>query len=665
MSFRGDGDEGEVTGESPAPAGGTAVEEARAVSEGASPTASSPVDQRPRRFVLLGTPNSGKSTLFNRMTGARSRIANFPGVTVDAIEGQLRLPSGEATLTDLPGTYTLDPLSPDEAIALRVLRGEVDDAPDGVVVVADATTLRRSLGLVLEVLGTGVPALVVLTMMDELATRGGSVSTAELSRLLGAPVVGVVASHGVGIDIVLDLLERPETWERPRTPPPMTAEDRFARADLLVAACVKEPRTSGNPTDRIDRVLLHPVAGFAIFLAVMFFFFQAMFTWTAPLMDLLEAGCEGLGSLVSAVLPDGFVRSLLVDGIIAGVGGVIVFVPQIALILLLINVLEGVGYMARAAFAIDRFMGWMGLEGRCFVALLSSYACAIPGIMATRTVPDPKSRLATILVAPFMTCSARLPVYTLLIAGFVPATVVVGLFDLRGLVFFGLYLLGAFSAVAAAFLFKKVLLRGPSIPYVMELPPYRIPRPQVVLRQTWWGIRGFLRKAGTVILAASVILWVLLTFPGVEAPATATESEANALALEGSYAAQLGKGMEPVLAPLGFDWKIGVGLIGSLAAREVVVATLAQIYSFTGDEDDTAGLAERMSRETHADTGEPVYGLGTVLALLVFFVYALQCVSTLAVIRRETNSLFWPAFAFSFMLALAYGAAWVVKGVAG
>lgn len=623
-----------------------------------------PPSTRPWRLALIGSPNSGKSTLFHHLTGVKTKIANFPGVTVDHVQGQARTSAGPATLIDLPGTYTLEAYSPDEEVSLNILRGDAPgvDPPDGVLVVLDATSLSRSLPLLAEVLRLGLPTSLVLTMMDEVKARGGDVHLVRLGQRLGIPVHGIVGHRGVGIDRVRESLADPQGWPRFDATTLDENSDLFAWTDDVVRTCVCPPSARDPLTDRIDRVLLHPIAGPVSFLAVMFVFFQAMFFWSAPVMDLFEGAAVQLGEALRTVLPSGFLESLLVDGIIAGVGGVIVFLPQIAVVLLMINLLESLGYMARAAFSIDRLMAWVGLEGRCFVSLLSSYACAIPGIMAARTIPDRKNRLATILVAPFMTCSARLPVYTLLVVGFVPQTKVLGWIGLRGLVFFSLYLLGAVSAVVAAALFKRILLKGPSLPFVMELPPYRIPRPRVVLRQTWWGMRSFLKKAGTVILASSVILWVLLSFPAVDPPAELADDPAasRSYQLERSYAASVGKFLEPALEPLGFDWKIGVGLIASLAAREVVVATLAQIYSVPPEEEeDIDSLSERMMAERDPNTGEPVYTLATVLSLLVFFVYALQCISTLAAIRRETNSWSWPVFAFGYMLALAYGASFL------
>ncbi|OIP36954.1 MAG: ferrous iron transport protein B [Deltaproteobacteria bacterium CG2_30_63_29] len=642
------------------------------------------------RVALVGSPNSGKTTLFNALTGLHRKVANFPGVTVDHVEGSLQAGGRTIQLIDLPGTYSLDPLSVDEAVTLQVIDGRMPGclSPDAILVVSDSTTASRSLAMVAEVLELGLPTALALTMVDELKARGGAVDVPALERTLGIPVVGVVGNKGIGLGDLQALLGDASRWTAPpsrlqlaksidltRPSARLVAvnEDesaiaqRFAWVDTLLKRSFTLPNSERTLTDRVDAVLLHPVFGLFAFALIMLAFFQVIFVVAAPLQEAFEGAVTGLGELLRVWLPAGHAQNLLIDGVIGGVGSVIVFLPQIALLLLMVQLLEGVGYMARAAFLVDRVMGWVGLEGRAFVALLSSFACAVPGIMATRVIPDPKSRLTTILVAPFMTCSARLPVYGLLIAAFIPAARIGGILNLQGLTLFGLYLLGALSAFLAAAVFRRGLLRDKTYPFYMELPPYRFPTPMVVLQQAWRGVWMFVRKAGTVILAVSVILWALLTLPLSDEEAEATKdlpaAEARAAHLEQSYAADVGRFLEPAIAPLGFDWRIGVGLLASLAAREVIVATLGQIYAFSGDEDDLTGLGDRLVQSEDAE-GHRRYSLATALSLLVFFVYSLQCISTLAAIRRETNSWRWPAFAFSYMLAVAYVASLATYQVA-
>jgi ferrous iron transport protein B len=610
----------------------------------------------PLRLGLVGSPNSGKTTLFNALTGLRAKVGNYPGVTVERREGGARFGDRRAVVVDLPGTYSLDPISPDEAVVTRVLDGEIDAPPDALVMVADACTLERSLMVMAQLLRRALPSCLVVTMIDELQARGGVLDLERLEAALGVPVLGVVGHRGIGLERLRKLLARPEAWPRPPIPPPEGAGDRAAWAESVLAA-VMHRRPEGNlATEAIDRVLLHPVAGTLLFAAVMVTFFQLIFAWATPAMDAIDVGIGWAAEAARVALPAGIFADFVADGLIAGVGSVVIFLPQIVLLFSLLYLLEDVGYMARAAFVIDRVMGRIGLEGRSFVSLLSSYACAVPGIMATRTIPSPADRLATILVAPLMTCSARLPVYALLIGAFVPATTVWGPIGLQGLVLLGLYLLGAVSALVVAALLKRTLLSGESLPFYMELPSYRTPPLKLVASQVWGSASAFLRRAGTVILAVSVVLWGLLTFPRVDAPPHLTEAEANRFALERSLAGRAGHAIEPLIAPLGFDWKIGVGLLASLAAREVIVATLAQIYAAT---DEESSLREAVRNDVDPHSGEKVFTPATVASLLVFFVFALQCMSTLAVIRRETNSWRWPAFAFGYLLALAWGASFL------
>ena len=617
----------------------------------------------PIRLGLVGSPNSGKTTLFNALTGLRAKVGNYPGVTVERREGDAQIAGQRLRVIDLPGTYSLDPISPDEAVVRQVLRGELDEVPppDGLVVTADACTLERSLAFVAQVLHVGLPVCLVVTMIDELRARGGDIDLELLADALGVPVVGVIGHRGTGIDSLRRLLPEPAAWERPALLPP-TGREEFSGwlASVLERVQRRAPGRSRR-TEAIDRVVLHPVAGSVLFAVVMVLFFQLIFAWATPAMDAIDGAVAALAEGVRAALPPGYLADFLADGVIAGVGAVVIFLPQILLLFTLLYLLEDVGYMARAAFVVDRVMGRIGLEGRAFVSLLSSYACAVPGIMATRTIPSPRQRLVTILVAPLMTCSARLPVYALLIGAFVPASTVFGPIGLQGLVLLGLYLAGAIAALLVAAVLNRTVMRGPTLPFYLELPPYRVPPLRLLASQVWTAASAFLKRAGTIILVTSMVLWALLTFPRVEPPPGATPEQAAAHQLEQSVAGRLGHAIEPAIAPLGYDWKIGVGLVASLAAREVIVATLAQIYA--ASEEDEVSLREAIRSDVDPETGAPVFDAPTVASLLVFFVFALQCMSTLAIMRRETNSWRWPAFAFCYLLALAYGASFVTYRV--
>lgn len=621
-----------------------------------------------RRFAVIGSPNSGKSTLFNALTGMRCKTANYPGVTVECSYGIVKDNSGrEVELVDLPGSYSLTALSPEEKLVFDHVIGKPkgQPSPDAILFVADCTTLSRSLPLLAAVIELGLPVIATLTMTDELEARRGQIHVSRLEEELGIPVFPIVANRGKGIPELRQALlgHEPLKLPEPRETIPRDEEAKFAWGDRVLESCYVEP-SQGTPwTDAADALLLHPVAGILIFACVMIFFFQAIFAWAIPLMDGLEAATVWLSSQFTAFLPDGLVRDILVDGIITGVGSVIVFVPQIALLFLLLTILEQVGYMSRAVFVIDRVMSRFGLDGRAFVALLSSYACAVPGIMATRNIPDFRQRLATILVAPFMTCSARLPVYILLIAAFVPPVTVGGFLNLQGLVMLGLYLTGTLVALLAAKLLRRGPLRGRSIPFYIELPPYRMPTLTSLWHGLWLPVRRFLVRAGTVILAFSIILWVLLAFPRSQPPEAVAVQGGEAISayqLEQSYAAHIGKTLEPVFSPVGFDWRINIGLVASLAAREVIVATLAQIYSAQSEDKQVLGdaLRERMG-PPGVTNPTPTQQLAVALAILAFFVFALQCTSTIVVMRRETGSWKYPAAAFLGMFALAYTAAFL------
>jgi len=622
--------------------------------------------ERPVHVALVGAPNAGKTTLFNALTGSSAKVGNYPGVTVERRAGTLRNAARAVRVLDLPGTYSVVGETPDEQIVEKALTGRLAGEPelDGIVAVLDATTLRRGLGLFRELAKTGRPLALVLTMIDEVRARGGKLEPAKLSTLLGVPVLGVVGHRGVGMDPLFRILQAPERWSRVAALP--AADDAVARFQWVDEVCRKAGAEDLEPdtrTDKIDRVLLHPLLGVAVFGLVMLCLFQSIFSWAVPAMNAIDGSFGELARASRAVLPAGWLTDLWTDGVLAGVGAVLVFLPQIAILFTFIHVLQDVGYMARAAFVVDRVMGWVGLQGRSFVPLLSCYACAVPGIMAARTIQSPRERLATILVAPFMTCSARLPVYTLLIAAFVPHTTLFGVVGVQGLVLFGLYGLGAATALASAALLGSTLLRGKPSVFYMELPPYRWPTARILARQVWHSARAFLKRAGTIILATSIVLWGLLSFPRAAPDPARTPAETARANLEASAAARIGHALEPAIAPLGFDWKIGVGLVASLAAREVIVATLAQTYA-VASKDDFAGLRDALRADVNPATGKPEFGLPAALALCVFFVFALQCTSTMAVMARETGTWRWPALAFGYMLALAWTASFVTYQVA-
>lgn len=615
-----------------------------------------------RRVALVGSPNAGKTSVFNHLTGLRAKTGNYPGVTVGRSVGATKVDGVTIAVEDLPGTYSLDPISPDEQVVTDLLAGEYPeiDRPDALILVTDATTLRRSIMLVGQVLRLDLPCLLALTMSDELASRGGSIDVDALSTALGIPVTAVVAHRGSGIDALRAQLGTFDRWQRPPVLPPadQDAVDAWGRS-VLDAAGYVAPQPDRR-TARIDRVLLHPLWGTAAFFVVMFCFFQALFTIAAPLRDGISGGLTWLGQQVAEHIGNPVLRGLLGQGIIGGVGTVLQFIPQIVLLFLLIALLENIGYMSRAAFLMDRVMAKTGLEGRAFVAMLSSFACAIPGIMATRTLPSSRDRIATIVTAPLMTCSARLPVYTLLVGLLVsPQTHWSGL-SAQGVTMFLLYLGGGASSLIAAALVKSTILRGDLLPFTMELPPYRFPSLTVLLAAMWGAAKVFLRKAGTIILGTSLILWALLNLPLRAAETQGlSPTDAGAYVMNHSYGADVGKAVAPVFQPLGFDWRTNVALVGSLSAREVFVSTLGQVSAATNPANPREALATMTD-----DHGHRVFTAPTVIALMVYFMFALQCMSTVAVMRRETNSWRWPAFAFSYMFALAWVMAFVARSIA-
>ncbi len=731
--------------------------------------------------ALAGNPNSGKTTLFNRLTGLRQQVGNYPGVTVERRTGAAVLADGRSiTIVDLPGTYSLVSRSRDEAIAFDALTGHTGAAtPDAVVVVVDATNLERNLYLALSTMELRLPTVVAVNMMDAVEAAGKSLDLDALAEELGVPVVGISAKYGRGIEDLLDAVNRTESdgqapparrWRidtngeeaidaarrtvasagngidsegaavwaltsaatfdseaegaedplhghpalqravaeaRPllTTPPnQFVARVIEARYDLARKAAqrAKVAPGDGEPdfTDRVDRYLLHPVIGTFVFFAVMAFVFQSIFAWSDPLMGAIEGGVGAVQGVVQATLPDGAIRDLLVDGVVGGVGNVIVFVPQIAILFALIAVLEDSGYLARAAFISDRVMARVGLHGRAFMPLLSGFACAVPAIMATRAIETRRDRLVTILVAPLVSCSARLPVYTLIIAAlFAADQTVAGVFTVGGLMMLTMYLLSMVFTIGVAFILKRTILASPTPPLVLELPPYRRPEIGSVLRRAYERCMVFVRDAGTVILACSVVLWALLYFPReVDLPfdpqlealklqharkAAVTrqrdpaaieraqeryeraianlDARVEAARVHGSFAGRIGRTMEPVIEPLGYDWKIGIGLLASFAAREVFVSTMGVILGVGGDADETSvSLRERLQREKDPDTGQPIYTPLVGLSLMVFFALALQCMSTVAAIRRETNSWRWPVFALVYTAVLAWIAAFLV-----
>jgi len=709
------------------------------------------VNTRRPLVALAGNPNTGKTTLFNRLTGAQQKVGNYAGVTVERVSGLLQVAGGhEIELLDVPGTYSLAAKSKEEELALKCLAGiGGEPAPDAVLLVLDATQLSRNLYLALQVLELRVPVIIALNMADELAKRGQTLDVAALERELGVPVVLVSALHdhdlgpllarvGEALEgramqlarpqvtlspvlqaavhevaqhvpgewltrahtqhaahiearrqafaawALLSLEERDELDDVPGNLRAQALRVRAAYAaqghaldDELVAAryawiderlprMVRTAPTTKPVSERIDSVLLHPVLGFAVFLLLMGIVFQALFAWSDPLIGYVEAAVGWVGDSLRGVLAEGLVTDFVVDGLVAGVGSVIVFLPQILLLFFFIGLMEDTGYMARVAALMDRVMRTMGLSGRAFVPMLSGYACAVPAILATRTMERQRDRLLTMLVVPLMTCSARLPVYTLLIGALYPPTVVLGFVPVQGLLMVAMYLFSTLVALVAAAVLSKTLFRGQAAALILELPAYRAPHwPSVwsMMRQRAW---SFLRDAGGVILACTVALWFLLSFPRHEATearvdqvSVTSEAEARAEQLADSWGGRFGHWIEPAIEPLGFDWKIGVGLVGAFAAREVFVSTMGVVYGLGDADEESDTLRATIKAETHAD-GRPVYTPLVGLSLMVFFALACQCMSTLAAVKRETRTWRWPVFLFVYMTALAWIASFVV-----
>jgi ferrous iron transport protein B len=681
--------------------------------------------------ALIGNPNTGKTTLFNALTGLRQNVGNYAGVTVEKKEGLLTLDDGtRATLIDLPGTYGLTPYSPDQQIAIDVLLGKRKDdrRPDIVLCVADATNLERNLYLVSQILDVRLPVILVLTMTDVAGKDGMRIETGKLRDALGVPVIPVVAAQGRGlsqlrkaigdgagasprsrewkvpgalqnqcIDELSMLLQQHEKFSEPQAfhealvllTSSEAEDDHTGRLDPLTVANLASGRAQieamgvdrgsfvvearyewiqeicsnvivrtrvGTRTlsDRLDDLFTHKVWGFVIFFGLMALVFQMIFSWAEAPMNLIGEGIHALEAEVTALMPRGELRNLIVDGVLGGVGAVITFLPQIMLLFVALGVLEDSGYMARAAFIMDRAMSKVGLHGKSFIPLLSSFACAIPGIMATRTIENKRDRIATMLVAPLMSCSARLPVYSLMIAAFIPPQKVLGLFSLPGLTLVSMYMLGLVVALSLAWLFKKTLLKSERPTFIMELPPFRMPSPRSVLLRTWEQSWAFLKRAGTFILGVSIVLWFLTTHPKIDSVTPAGQ-------LEYSYAGQAARTIEPLIMPLGFNWKIGIGLIGSLLQREVFVSTMGTIYNISDAKGPGNGsLIGELRSDVNPSTGAPVFTTLTALCLMVYFVLAMQCMSTVAVVHRETNGWRWPAFLVGYMSALAWVGTFVV-----
>jgi ferrous iron transport protein B len=595
------------------------------------------------RLALVGNPNCGKTALFNLLTGSRQKVANYAGVTVERKEGRLQTPAGRPlVLLDLPGAYSLHAASLDEAVTRDICRGFYpgEPAPDLLVCVVDATNLRLHLRFALEVRELGKPMVLAVNMMDAAKRRGIEIDLDALQRELGVPVVETVAVRRDGGRALVAQLDAMADRLHPPTQRMPDAADLHAETRRLLDLAVRMPTRTARVDDALDRWLLHPAIGLITLAVVMFLIFQAVYAWATPLMDGIDAGTVWLGEWIGAAMPEGPLKSLVIDGVIAGLGGVIIFLPQILILFAFILALEESGYLPRAAFLLDRMMHKAGLSGRSFIPLLSSFACAVPGIMATRSIQDPRDRLATILVAPLMTCSARLPVYALLIGAFVPQREVGGVFNLQGLVLFGLYAAAVISALLVAMVMKRWRRDKGEHALLLELPSYRVPNPRDLLIGLWERMMIFLKRVGGIILALTILLWFLLSFPGAPADATGP-------AIDYSFAGRIGHAMTVVFAPLGFDWRICIALIPGLAAREVAVSSLATVYAVAATSDDMA--AQALSPLVAQD-----WSLATALSLLVWYIYAPMCISTLATIKRETNSWKQMGFATGYLFALAY-----------
>jgi ferrous iron transport protein B len=615
----------------------------------------SPALASPLRIALVGNPNCGKTALFNLLTGARQKVANYAGVTVERKVGTATLRNGRTvSIVDLPGAYSLTPTTADEEVTREMVMGERpgEAAPDALVAVVDATNLPMNLRLVLELKRLGRPMIVSLNMADVARKRGLAIDVPRLAAELGMPVVETVAVQSQGHAALLAQLEQQAQWPVAALPPAgsprvLPSGELQKEVRRILALCVPGANQFQRFNHRLDGVVMHPVWGLVLLAALLFMIFQAVFSWANLPMDAIKDTTAGLGELIQANMADGPLRSLLVDGILAGAGGVLVFLPQILILFLFILVLEDSGYLPRAAFLLDNVMGKVGLSGRAFIPLLSSFACAIPGIMATRTIPNWRDRLATIMIAPLMTCSARLPVYALLIAAFVPSRDV-GWFNLQGVTLFALYVAGVLSAMGVSWLLKRTWTKSAYQPLMLELPPYRLPSVRNLALGLWERAAIFVRRVGTIIFALTVVLWFLSTFPGPPPGATGP-------AIEYSLAGQLGQALQVIFAPIGFNWQISIALVPGLAAREVAVGALGTVYALSG----TEGAVEDSLLPVIAQT----WSLATAYSLLAWYVFAPQCLSTLAVVKRETNSWRYPLIMAAYMFALAYLASFVTYRV--
>jgi len=710
----------------------------------AGPTPDDAIETQEFTVALVGNPNCGKTTLFNALTGLRQKVGNYPGVTVEKKTGRATLPNGTpARFLDLPGLYSLTPHSPDELIAREVLLGLLpgEAVPQVIINVVDASNLERNLYLTSQLLDTGIPVVVALTMVDMVEREGRSVDAAEIEAAIGVPVRAVIASKRIGADELLEAVGNAggqEVRKREWTFSPAVATEAFRLQQLIRTEAELKPRVaftealtllmqdtdSAGPrylpdscrraakearerladqgidsaseiiearyawiarvcegvdrgpgedqrrrrpfmtNDRVDRVVMHPFWGYVLFFVVMAVVFQSIFTWAKVPMDWIQNGIDALGTGLTKIMPAGDLRDLLKEGVLGGVGNTIVFLPQILLLFLFVSLLEDTGYMARAAFLMDRLMSRVGLHGKSFIPLLSSFACAIPGIMATRTIGDRKARLITILVAPLMSCSARLPVYTLMIGAFVPARTLLAiplpgghhltLLSLPGATMLAMYLLGMVTAFGIAWLFHRTLFKGVPPVFLMELPPYRMPSLRAAIQQMIERAGLFLKRAGTIILAISVVLWALSTYP-----------KRNDLPedqrIQHSFVGMAGKSIEPVIRPLGFDWKMGIGIVSSFAAREVFVTAMGTVYN-VGDAKETGqvNLMDHMRSDIDPRSGRHVFTPLVAVCLMIYYVLAMQCMSTLAVVRRETNGWKWPAFQFGYMFVLAWAGTFLV-----